>query len=33
MIAIGSDHAGYNLKTEILEQLKQKGNDGEENGD
>ncbi len=24
MIAIGSDHAGYNLKTEILEQLKQK---------
>lgn len=24
MIAIGSDHAGYNLKTEIIEQLKAK---------
>lgn len=27
MIAIGSDHAGYDLKTEIIEQLKQKGMD------
>lgn len=27
MIAIGSDHAGYTLKTEIIEQLKQKNLD------
>lgn len=27
MIAIGSDHAGYDLKTEIIEQLKLKGFD------
>ena len=27
MIAIGSDHAGYNLKEEIIEQLKNMGYD------